>query len=511
MTTVLVSWIGQTDLDACQGVEKAGDGPIGQALGKRSFDEVLLLSNYLDGKTKPYDAWVRSRTAAKLSIRHVDLNNNPTDYQAIHRGVTTVLDELVARFKKSGDKLDLVMHLSPGTPAMSATWLLLGKTKYPAELIQSSREQGVVTAFIPFDIVADFVDSVPAVTAAADAALENRSGGAPAEAAKFGDIVYTGRKMREVVERARKVAARSVPVLIGGDTGTGKELLARAIHQASPRANQPFIAVNCGAIPANLVESELFGQSKGAFTGAEKRLGRFRAAEGGTLFLDELGELPLEAQVKLLRAVQDRSVTPLGETQPIEVNVRLIAATHRNLAIEVQAGRFREDLFYRLAVAVLNLPPLRERREDLGDLVDALLKQANEEALRDEPRYVAKHLTAAAKRLLVNHSWPGNVRELQHTLMRATVWADHATISEADVRAALFQGATAAPLSRVVPDEIEPGFVLQAALNDLSRQYIERALQQTHGKKAEAHKLLGLGSHQVLTQRMKKLGIKLPP
>jgi hypothetical protein len=211
VTTVLVSWIGQSDLDACHGLEKAGQGPIGQALSKRTFDEVLLLSNYSEGKTKPYGTWVRPRTTAKLSIRQVNLEN-PTDYHAIHCAVTAVLDELVARFKTSGDKLDLVLHLSPGTPAMSATWLLLGKTRYPAELIQSSREKGVVTAFVPFDIVADFMDSVPAVTAVADAALETRSAGAPIKAARFGDIVYTGRRMRELVERARKVEARSVPV-----------------------------------------------------------------------------------------------------------------------------------------------------------------------------------------------------------------------------------------------------------------------------------------------------------
>jgi transcriptional regulator with GAF, ATPase, and Fis domain len=314
------------------------------------------------------------------------------------------------------------------------------------------------------------------------------------------------------VERARKVAARSVPVLIDGETGTGKELLARAIHQASPRAKQRFLAVNCGALPANLVESELFGQRKGAFTGAaENRLGYFRAADGGTLFLDEVGELPLEAQVKLLRAVQERAVVPLGETKPVPVDVRLIAATNRNLALEVQARRFREDLFYRLAVAVLHLPALRERPGDLGPLIDALLEQANASALRDEPRYLPKRLSAGAKTVLMNQPWPGNVRELEHTLMRATVWADQPTISEADARAALFKGASAVARAPVVPDEIEAGFVLEAALGQLSRQYIERALHQTHNNKRRAAELLGLNSHQVLTDRMNKLGIKLPP
>jgi DNA-binding NtrC family response regulator len=507
---VLVSWVGQTDLDASQGIEKAGVGPVGQALAKRTFDEVLLLSNYPERKTAPYEAWVRPRTKAALMVRQVELDN-PIDFAGIHRAVAPILDELTARFRKAGEKLDLVFHLSPGTPAMSATWMLLGKTRYPAELIQSSRERGVVTAFVPFDIVADFIETVPVLTAQADAALEARSRGAAPASARFGDIVYHCRAMRDVVERARRVAARSVPILIQGETGTGKELLARAIHGASPRAKQPFIAVNCGALPANLVESELFGHRKGAFTGAaENRLGCFRSAEGGTLFLDELGELPLEAQVKLLRTVQERAVVPVGETKPVPVDVRLIAATHRNLTLEVRAGRFREDLFYRLAVAVLHLPSLRERAGDLGPLVDTLLEQANQSALKDEPRYTPKRLSAAARTLLMHQPWPGNVRELEHTLMRATVWAEHTTITEADARSALFQGASPVGVPATVPDTLEPGFSLEAVLGQLSRQYIERALQQTHGNKKRASQLLGLGSPQVLTKRMEKLAIRLP-
>lgn len=510
MGKVLVSWLGQTDLDASKGVPKAGVGPIGQALDMRSFDEVLLLSNYPAAKAKAYGAWAERRTSAKLSVRTVMLEN-PTDFTGIYRAVDPVLKALTARFAAKGEPLDLVLHLSPGTPSMSTMWMLLGKTRYPAELIQSSRERGVVTAAMPFDVVAEFIEMVPSLTAPADTALEARSSGAPREAAKFGDIVYRCRAMAEVVDRARKLAARSVPVLIGGETGTGKELLARAIHQASPRARQPFIAVNCGALPPNLVEAELFGQRRGAFTGAEARLGYFRAAHGGTLFLDELGELPIEAQVKLLRAVQERAVVPLGESKPVAVDVRLVAATHRNLALEVQAGRFREDLFYRLAVAVLHLPALRERKDDLGLLIEVLLEQANGAALRDEPRYAPKQLSSAAKTLLTNQPWPGNVRELQHTLMRATVWANQTTISEADARAALFQGASTVALGPTVPDHIEPGFVLEAALDLSSREYIERALRQTGGHKKRASDLLGLKSHQVLSGRMKKLGIKLPP
>jgi DNA-binding NtrC family response regulator len=295
-------------------------------------------------------------------------------------------------------------------------------------------------------------------------------------------------------------------VLIEGETGTGKELLAGAIHGASPRASKPFVAINCGAIPENLIEAELFGHAKGAFTdAASARPGCFRAAHGGTLFLDEVGELPLDAQVKLLRALQEHEVVPVGETKPIPVDVRVIAATHRNLAVEVQAGRFREDLFYRLAVAVLHLPPLREREGDLGQLIDTLLAKANDAGQQDEPGFVPKRLSTAARALLMAQRWPGNVRELEHTLMRATVGTDGSVISEAELRAALFQGARSS--GRSLPADIGSGFVLDSVLDEVSRQYIQQALTKTSQNKRQASKLLGLNSHQVLTARMKRLGL----
>lgn len=501
MPRLLVSWVGRTDLDASRGDPKAGEGPIGQALKARTFDEVHLLSNYPREETARYAAWVRERTRAELTYEAVDLED-PTDFMGIYRAVDPVLRQLTS----GGKDVQLTLHLSPGTPAMSAIWMLLGKTRYGAELIQSSREKGVRTAAVPFDIVAEFVELIPKLTAQPDAALEARSAGTTVQAAQFGDIVYRGRTMEDVVKRAKRVAARSVAVLIEGETGTGKELMAKAIHGASPRISRPFIAVNCGAIPENLIEAELFGHAKGAFTGAvATRDGWFREAHGGTLFLDEVGELPLEAQVKLLRVLQEREVVPVGDTKPIKVDVRVIAATHRNLSTEVQAGRFREDLFYRLAVAVLHLPPLREREGDLGRLIDTLLAKANDAGKKDEPGFVPKRLSTAARALLMAQRWPGNVRELEHTLMRATVWADEPVISEGDLRAALFQGARST--GGALPADVEPGFVLDAVLDEVSRQYIQLAMTKTGQNKRQASKLLGLNSHQVLTARMKRLGL----
>jgi transcriptional regulator with GAF, ATPase, and Fis domain len=361
---------------------------------------------------------------------------------------------------------------------------------------------------VPFDIAAEFIDRAHLVTQSADAALRARAVGELPEAPRFGDIIYRGRAMEQVIERAKKVALRTVPVLIEGESGTGKELLARALHTEGPRARKPFIAVNCGAIPANLVESELFGHVKGAFTGATETRGKFREAEGGTLFLDELGELPLDAQVKLLRVVQEGVVTGVGESRSHTVDVRIVAATNRNLALEVQARRFREDLFYRLAVALLHLPPLRERKGDLRPLIDALLDKANAKGKREEPRYQAKTLSPGARNVLLNYGWPGNVRELENTLMRATVWSDEAVLSEADVRSALFQGSTSALSGAGALTELGPGFKLNEILLELSRPYVEQALQPTAGNKTQAAKLLGLGSPQVLGERMEKLGIQ---
>jgi DNA-binding NtrC family response regulator len=226
--------------------------------------------------------------------------------------------------------------------------------------------------------------------------------------------------MQAVLRIAEKAAGSSIPVLIEGESGVGKELIARAIHGTSERRTRPFIAVNCGAIPENLVESILFGHEKGAFTGAtEHHLGKFTEASGGTLFLDEVGELPLAAQVKLLRAIQEGEVEPVGGKKSIKVEARLISATNRDLLADVKAGRFREDLFYRLDVFPIVVPPLRERPEDITDLVRHFLARFSAE----EGKRV-RTVSAAASQLLNAYHWPGNVRQLENAVFRAVVLAD---------------------------------------------------------------------------------------
>jgi len=275
---------------------------------------------------------------------------------------------------------------------MAAVWILLAKAKYlGAGLVESSLQQGVRQANIPFDISAEFL---PVLLRKQDEELERMGAGLPPEAPEFSEIVHRSAVMKRLLARARRVALHTVPALIEGDSGTGKELLARAIHRGSLRAKGPFRPVNCGAIPAGLVESELFGHEKGAFTGADKaRPGCFEAADGGTLFLDEIGELPADAQVKLLRVLQERTIVRVGSGKAVPVDVRVVAATNRDLWGEVAAGRFRSDLFYRLAVATLRLPPLRERAGDIGLLVDRLLEKVNTDSA-GTPGFEKKNLSS---------------------------------------------------------------------------------------------------------------------
>jgi DNA-binding NtrC family response regulator len=260
----------------------------------------------------------------------------------------------------------------------------------------------------------------------------------------FKDIVTHSTRMLGVLRTAEKAAASAIAVLIEGESGVGKELIARAIHGAGERRARPFVAVNCGAIPESLVESVLFGHEKGAFTGAaERHAGKFVEASGGTLFLDEIGELPLAAQVKLLRALQEGEVDPVGAKKPVKVDVRIISATNRDLMAEVRAGRFREDLYYRLCVFPVAVPPLRERTEDIPHLIrHFLLRFAAEEGKR------VRSVTAQALAMLCGFAWPGNVRQLENAIYRAVVLAegDEIGVNEFPQVAALSAGAGETPL-----------------------------------------------------------------
>ncbi len=501
MTNLLISWVGRADLLAADDGSNGADGlgPIAQALGAGRYDSAVLIADYPKEDVTPFLEWLRPRSQAGVTACYEPLSG-PTQFGEIYEAAVRVLEESL---EHHGEDAKLTFHLSPGTPAMAAVWIILAKTRFPAELIESSPRHGVQTASVPFDISAEFL---PDLLRGPDERLRNLTAGLPPDAPEFADIIHRSDAMARVIAKARRVAPRAVPVLIEGESGTGKELFARAIHKAGPRRDSSFQAVNCGAIPAELVESELFGHEKGAFTGADRRRpGHFEAANGGTLFLDEVGELPLPAQVKLLRTLQEGTVLRVGATRPVKVDVRIIAATNRTLAEEIAEGRFREDLFYRLAVAGLHLPPLRERPGDLNLLLDRLLERVNEEHA-EQPGFERKNLSVSARNILLTHSWPGNVRELVNTLHRLAIWTPGPEVVAEDVREALLPP-IGAKAGRILDRPLDNAFSLPDLLAQVARHYLERALDATGGNKTRAARLVGLSSYQTLTNWLKRYGV----
>lgn len=496
MKRILYSWIGLTDLRASEGRTNGALGPIGQAVSTLAFDEVVLLSDHPREILAAYLKWLKTLTSAPVSLARTKLSS-PTNFGEIYEHAVKVLESSQTTRKEGQER---TFHISPGTPAMAAVWIILSKTRFPATLIESSLEKGVNVVSLPFEISADYI---PDLLRKPDEDLERFSQGLPAATPEFDAIIHRCLPMKQLIARARRVAVRSIPVLIMGESGTGKELLARAIHHTSLVGKGPFVAVNCGAIPETLIESELFGYEKGAHsTAKETRQGHIEKAHGGTLFLDEIGELPVTQQVKILRVLQEKEVVPLGARGPRKVDFRLIAATNRDLAGEVRRGVFREDLFYRIAVAVLLIPPVRERKGDLGLLIDALLEEVNRVCL-GQPGFERKKLSATARNIMLAQKWPGNVREIYNTIQRVAIWSNGVVIQEQDVRGALLPVHDDCS-EKILDLELGEEFRLQNIISHVARHYLDRAMQATHGNKTEAARLLGLPSYQTLTNWLKR-------
>ena len=324
----------------------------------------------------------------------------------------------------------------------------------------------------------------------------------------WSEVVGTNGGLAQVFEDLRKVAATRSTVLIRGETGTGKELVARAIHYASPRATKPLVKLNCAALPEGLLESELFGHEKGSFTGADRRRpGRFELADGGTLFLDEIGDVSQAMQTKLLRVLQEREFERVGGTETIKVDVRVIAATHRELEQMVQAGEFREDLYFRLNVFPIQIPPLRRRKEDIPELARFFLKRHAAEAAR----FQLEDFTADAIGRLASYPWPGNVRELENVIERAVIICSEATRIDADDLRFLDLGARRAPAELEATSEDGS---LPQALERIERDELVRAMEEGKGSKAAASRILGI-NRSTLYYRLRKHGLAerygLPP
>ncbi len=310
---------------------------------------------------------------------------------------------------------------------------------------------------------------------------------APAEIDRS-EIVGSGAQMAKIFEIIRKVAPTTTTILITGETGTGKELVANAIHAGSPRKHNPFIKINCSAIAENLIESELFGYEKGAFTGAvASKPGRFELAHKGTLFLDEIGDLPREMQVKLLRVIQDQEFERVGGIQTIKVDVRLVAATNRNLQQDVREGRFREDLFYRLNVMPIHVPPLRERKEDIPALLDYFIGKFN--------RKLGRRIAGADPEvvdLLMDHDWPGNIRELENLAERLVLMARGETIVMGDVPAELIEAVEARTQAGTPDEKRSIKELIREKTEDIEKQMIIRVLEECEGNISKAARQLGL-------------------
>lgn len=313
---------------------------------------------------------------------------------------------------------------------------------------------------------------------------------------KISGIIAESKKMEEVLSIASRVAESKASVLITGESGTGKELLARAIHFASPRKDKPFVAVNCAALNENLLESELFGHEKGSFTGADKqRIGRFELADGGTLLLDEVGDLPLSTQVKLLRILQEQHFERVGSSKTISVDVRVLAATNKDLSLLIQDDRFREDLFYRLNVITIEIPPLRDRKEDIKPLIDFYTRKFSQET-----RFPNLNFSKEAMDVLLKYDYPGNVRELENIVHRAVVLARGELITTNEIEVSLSVHSS--------EKEQETGVLnLTEQVEQLEKKMVLKALDQTNGNQSKAAGLLGI-SERNLRYRLNKWGLK---
>ena len=510
---ILFSWIGHADLlgfaGQCPDVQSqiyalikkrdfTAAGPVKITISQESFDKIVLLWNYdAPDLMEQYRQYCGEHTA----IIHTPIAN-PTDYRAVYCAARDVIEAHCT----PGDELHYL--LSPGTPAMAAVWVLLGKTKFSGRFLQTYNNKVSYTE-IPFDMTADLL---PDLLNKTDRLIENLPD--VSQVTGFEDIVGNSPAIREAVLRASRAAMHSVPVLITGESGTGKEMFARAIWKGGPRKDKPFEAINCAALPANLLEAELFGYKKGAFTGAIKdRDGAFKRLNGGTLFLDEIGECSLELQAKLLRVLQPppgkslsyREFYPVGSEQPEHSDVRIIAATNRNLPEMIAQQQFRDDLFYRLSAITLPLPPLRERQGDILLLAEKLLQRINADFKRELPEYNNKYFCENTKKFMQNYPWKGNVRELFNAILQGAVMSAEKNIKIFDMG---FYEAVSSPEKALEVPEITDGFSLDNTLETIEKQYISAAVKQSAGNKSKAARLLGFSNYQRLDARIKSLKIQ---
>ncbi|MGV8118317.1 MAG: sigma 54-interacting transcriptional regulator [Candidatus Xenobiia bacterium LiM19] len=458
-------------------------GPILTLLKAREFGRIYLFStpNTKRNTVETVETLNAHYSSLELNIIELELSD-PTDYLEILRSLRS---HLVSILEKTGDD-PVYISVSSGTPQMHACWLLLAAGgEIPAHII-NVRPPRFVTREHPLVAEINFASHEFPTIRSKSGPIESCNA-EPSDLQSFiirMGIVGDHPSMKKVLETCAALSESDLPILILGESGTGKELIARLIHHLSRRPPERFVPLNCAAIPKDLFESILYGHRKGAFTGASQdQKGKFDHADGGTLFLDEIGELPCTIQPKLLRTLQDGYIEAIGAMKPHKVNVRIIAATNLNLKKAIKTGTFREDLFFRLSVGIINVPSLRERRSDIPKIALHVLDRVNERLKR------AKRFSTGSLKVLQSHPWPGNVREMENAIERTARLVKKDIIEPEDIEFLDSIDATESQSSLPEPDE---GFSLDEYMVDLRRKLINRALEIAQGNQSRAARLLGI-------------------
>lgn len=498
MKSILFAWLGKKDIECLTINQNKGLGAIAQAITDRKYSNLALISDFKQEIIDTYITELKRRFQIEIEFFPIHLDS-PTNYEEIYKADISV----IAKVREKYPEFSFTYHLSPGTPAMTAVWILIAHSLYPAKLIESSPEAGVKDVVLPFDITANFN---PDKKAQFESNIVELTTAKPPENSEFKNIIHQCDAMKKVINQAYRLSKFDVPVLILGESGTGKELFARAIHASSSRNKQKMVSINCGAIPQDLIESELFGYVKGAFTGANKdKIGIIEAAHESTLFLDKVGDLSLAAQVKLLRVIQDGIVIPVGSTDERKVDVRIITKTNKDLFDEIQNGSFREDLFHRIAVGVIKLPALRERKGDINILISHFEKFVNEEFQKyDGWQY--KNISSDARNFILSSPWNGNIRELQNAITRMIIWSDEKEVSLETAKTSIISVPNKDKdiMNRVIGGN----FNINDLLKTVARHYLEKSLKESAGNKSKTTELLGLPNYQTFTNWCKKYGLE---
>lgn len=513
---LLFSWIGHADLQAFALERKdmgghvetvtgkalpnaKGKGPLATIISSSgiSFDHIYLVSSDADPL---YEHYARS-VGKKASLKVVRLTS-PANYEEVYAATNSILEGIASQGKAGAT--ELFFNLSSGTPTMASIMVLLGNSRFPGRLLQAFAGK-VEEARLPFKVDLFLPDLL-------DKSLQRFTESGPKIDEAFGHVSGSGPLITKAKYVAARFAQRDASVLLVGETGVGKELFAGAVHKISGRSARTMIEINCAAIPESLQESILFGHRRGAFTGANcDYAGAFQQADGSTLFLDEVGELSPATQAKLLRALQPsmdeatttRTIMPMGASSPLKVDVRIIAATNRNLASMIRSGAFRRDLYHRLNQGLVYIPAVRERLTDLSAITDDVMRGINTEFFPKPGD--ARTLSRDARSFILNYDWPGNVRQLRQVLLQSALLAD------GEVTRNHLHDALADELG--VDDHPVPlapfgeGFVLSEFLRDIEVKALGEAKQRGRGNKTAAAKQLGMQDNRFLDSRLRALGV----